>query len=351
MNRTIKKCLAGATVGVLLAGCGTAESGTSAGKTENGLTVIRIGSEKVTSDAGIFLADHLGYFKHVGIKIEYVRLKNAPAITNALATGDLEVAGASLAPGIFSAASRHINLKVVGDKQSIRPGVSATRFAVKPKYDRGNIGATLKALRGKKVAVHSKLSIQMFMLSNLLKRHGMSLKDFQITPVVSPDQISAFHGGSIDAAVMLEPYYTQAVEAGTVKPASDMTEGTPKAGETLTGLLYGKRLLDDRKLGVAFMKAYIRGVRAYNDAAFHGKNRDKVMKIIAEETDMPVSLIKKTSPVGLDPDQRLDPKYIDRLQHFYIDQGQLTKSTDVDKLVDTSYAKSAVKQLGRYHAA
>ncbi|MQA08933.1 MAG: hypothetical protein GEU98_10385 [Pseudonocardiaceae bacterium] len=349
MNRTIAKALAAVAACALLAGCGAAGS-SSSGTTENGLAVVRIGSEKVTSDAGIFLADHLGYFSDAGIKVEYERLKDAPAITNALATGNLEVAGASLAPGVFSAAQRDIDLRVVGDKQSIRPGVSATRFAVKPEFDRGDIGETLKALRGKRVAVHSKLSIQMFMLSNLLRQHGMSLRDFQITPVVSPDQVSAFRGGSIDAAVMLEPYYTQGVETGIVKPVSDLTEGTPPDGEILTGLLYGKRLLEDKKLGVAFMKAYIRGVRAYNDAIFHGKNRDQVVETIAKEADMPADLIKKTSPVGLDPDQRLDPAYIDRLQRFYIKQGELDAPVGVHNLVDSSFAETAVKQLGKYRA-
>ncbi|PXY18911.1 ABC transporter substrate-binding protein [Prauserella muralis] len=349
MKRKIANAFAAVAAGALLAACGAAGS-SSTGQTADGLTVVRIGSEKVTSDAGIFLADHLGYFKEAGIKVEYVRLKDAPAITNALATGNLEVAGASLAPGIFTAAQRDIDLRVVGDKQSIRPGVSATRFAVKPEFDRGDIGRTLEALRGKRVAVHSKLSIQMFMLSNLLRQHGMSLKDFQITPVHSPDQVSAFQGGSIDAAVMLEPYYTQGVEAGIVKPASDLTEGTPPEGETLTGLLYGKRMLEERKLGTAFMNAYVRGVRAYNDAIFHGKNRDKVVEIIATEADMPVDLIKKTSPVGLDPDQRLDPSYIGRLQDFYISQGELDQPVDVNRLVDTSFAEAAVKQLGQYQA-
>lgn len=349
MRRIAARLLALAAGSALLVGCGAAGGG-SAGGGGDGLTVVRIGSEKVTSDAGIFLADHLGYFKDEGIKVEYVRLKDAPSITNALATGNLEVAGASLAPGVFSALNHDIQIRVVGDKQSIRPGVSATRFAVSPKYDKGNIEKTLQTLRGKNVAVHSKLSIQLFMLSNLLKRHGMSLKDFHITPVHAPDQVSAFKGGSIDAAVMLEPYMTQGVEAGVVKVVSDMTEGTPKQGETLTGLLYGKKMLQDRKLGNAFMRAYMRGVRAYNNAMFHGKDHDKVVKIIAKETDMPVELIDKTDPVGLDPDQRLDPEYISRLQNFYIAQGMLNNPVDVHELIDTSFAKAAVKQLGEYHA-
>ncbi|WP_199434800.1 ABC transporter substrate-binding protein [Qaidamihabitans albus] len=349
MKKAITAGLALLAAVALLAGCGGAGGG-STGESADGLTTVRIGSEKVTSDAGIFLADHLGYFEKEGIKVEYVRLKDAPAITNALATGNLEVAGASLAPGVFSALNRDIKIRVVGDKQSIRPGVSATRFAVKPEYDKGSIEQTLEGLRGKKVAVHSNLSIQVFMLSNLLERHGMSLDDFQITPVHAPDQVSAFRGGSIDAAVMLEPYMTQGTEAGIAKLAADLTEGAPEDGETLTGLLYGKTMLENRKLGDAFMRAYMRGVRAYNNAIFHGKNHDQVVGIIAEEADMPAELIEKTKPVGLDPDQRLDADYLGRLQDFYVHQGILDHPVDVRKLIDTSFAEAAVEQLGKYRA-
>ncbi|MFI6344191.1 ABC transporter substrate-binding protein [Streptomyces sp. NPDC050560] len=357
----------------VLAACGNSatRSAGSGGKDANGLSVVKIGSEKVTSDAGIFLADQIGYFKKAGIKVEYQRLSDAPTITNALATGHLDVAGASLAPGVFTAANQHLDIKIVGDKQSIRPGVSATRFAVRPQYSRGGIGQTLKALRGKKIAVHSKLSVQLYMLSNLLHRYGMKLDDFDIVPVASPDQVGALKSGSVDAAVMLEPFYTQGVEAGIVKPASDLTEGTPRSGQVLTGLLYGKRFIDDHKLGNAFMTAYMQGVRTYNDAMFHGgdtaqaedtaqaknttaagpaESKDKVVGIIAKQADVPVDLVRKTKPSGLDPDQRLDTAYLDRLQHFYVSQHVLDKTTNVRDLADTSFADAARKKLGVYRA-
>lgn len=330
-----------------LAGCRASGAG-SAAKDSDGLTIVRIGTEKVTSDAGIFMADKLGYFKAAGLKVRYVRLANAPAITNALATGDLEVAGASLAPGIFSSLNSRLDIKLVGDKQSIRPGVSATRLAAKPQYVRGNTKATLQALRGKKIAVHSKLSIQVFMLNNLLARYGMTMNDFAITPVLSPEQISAVKGGSIDAAVMLEPYLTEGTELGLVKQVSDLTEGTPQGGEVLTGLLYGKEFTEKKDLGDAFMVAYMRGVRAYNDAIFGGKDKARAVQIIAQETKAPVGLVEKSHPSGLDPAQRLDVPYLERLQDFYVKQHLLPRPVDVKKLVDTSFADHARAKLGPY---
>ncbi|NLU72691.1 ABC transporter substrate-binding protein [Streptomyces sp. HNM0575] len=349
MKRALWRCTALSVAGALMAACGGSAGG-SLDRSQNKPATVRIGSEKVTADAGIFLADHLGYFRKAGIKVEYTRLKDAPAITNALATGHLEVAGASLAPGVFQGVDRGLDLRVVGDKQSIRPGVSSTRFAVKSEYKRSSLDKTLKALRGKKIAVHSKLSIQVYMLRNMLRRHGMSLKDFDIVPILSPDQIGALRGGSADAAVMLEPFFTQGIEAGLVKPASDLTEGTPRDGEVLTGLMYGKQFLEHRDTAQAFMTAYMQGVRAYNDALFHGKNKRKVLQVIAKESKMPVSLIEKTRPCALDPEQRLDAAYLNKLQKFYVKQGTLKKTVDVKKLIDTSFAKSADKKLGEYRA-
>ncbi|MBX6354840.1 MAG: ABC transporter substrate-binding protein [Micromonosporaceae bacterium] len=348
MNRRLSRGLVAVATCALVASCGHGDDNGSSSGNGKDLATVRIGSEKVTSDAGIFIADKLGYFKEVGIKVEYVRLKDAPTITNALATGRLEVAGASLAPGVFASGNQNIGLKIVGDKQSIRPGVSATRFAVKPEYDRGDIKQTLNALRGKKIAVHSKLSIQVFMLNNLLQHNGMSMSDFQVVPVQAPDQVAAFKGGSIDAAVMLEPYLTQGIREGVVKLASDMTETAPPEGEVLTGLIYGKTMLENRELGNNFMLAYMRGVRAYNDAMFYGKNKDQVVSIIAKEADKPEDLIRNTFPAGLDPEQRLDPAYLGRLQDFYVAQKVLDKPTDINSLIDTSFAENAVKKLGKY---
>jgi NitT/TauT family transport system substrate-binding protein len=174
------------------------------------------------------------------------------------------------------------------------------------------------------------------------------MTDFNVTPVLSPDQVSAFKGGSIDAAVMLEPYLTQGIQLGMVKQVSDLTEDSPQTGEVLTGLLYGKAFIEKRKLGDAFMVAYMRGVRAYNDAIFGGRDKAKAVQIIAQEANAPVSLVEKSHPSGLDPEQRLDVPYLKRLQDFYVAQHLLPRPVDVSKLVDTSFADHARAQVGPY---
>src|ERR1700716_1342763 len=45
----------------------------------------------------------------------------APALTAAVATNQIDVAGISLAPRLFAAVRQNTNLRLVGDKQSLRP--------------------------------------------------------------------------------------------------------------------------------------------------------------------------------------------------------------------------------------
>lgn len=332
----------------LLAACG--------GNGSSNLRSVTIGSQQVAADAGLFLADSLGYFREEGLEVTFQRMSDASAITNSLATGHLDVAAATITPGTFQTAAKGLPVKIVGDKNFMSPprgslpAMSATRLAVRPELDKGDLRATLQALRGRKLAIHSDLSIQTVYLEMLLRKYGMSTKDFQITPVLSPNQPAALQNGAIDAAVMQEPYFSQTVARGIAKPVSDMTEELPPSGVSTTALLYGQSFLQDRATAQKFMNAYMRGVRTYNDAMFHGKDKDKVVSIIATALKVPRDQIENTYPAGLDPDQNVDLGWLQTCEDFYHANGTLDVSVNPADLVDTSFRDAAVRQLGSYQS-
>lgn len=346
-----RRILGGAGVATLAL---TLAAGCSSDRTGGGdSSVVRIGSQKVTADAGLFIADKLGYFKQQGITVKFNRMNDAATITNALATGQLEVAGATITPGTFQAGAKHLGIKIVGDKNFMAPprgalpAMSGTRLGVRPQYDKGNLKATLEALRGKKLAIHSNLSIQIVYLNMLLEKYGFKLSDFKITPVLSPDQTVALKNGAIDAAVMQEPFFSQAVDQKIVKPASDMTEELPARGVSTTALIYGKEFLKSPN-AKKFMIAYMKGVRTYNDAMFHDKNKPKILKVISAESGVSVDDLSKSYPPGLDPDQRIDPSWIRTCEDFYRSNHSLDTDVDVSTLIDTSFRDAAIKELGQY---
>ncbi|GAA5144933.1 ABC transporter substrate-binding protein [Microbacterium pseudoresistens] len=321
------------------------------------LTLVRIGSQQVAADAGLFLADERGYFADAGIEVKFERLADASAITNALATGQLEVAGATMTPGTFMSVEQDLGIKIVGDKNYMAPAdgdtpaISATRLAVLPEYDKGDITATLESLKGKRLAIHSSLSIQIVYLAAFLENHGFSLDDFQITPVLSPDQTAALQGGSIEAAVMQEPYLTQAITNDIAVEVSDLTDGLPR-GVSTAALVYGPAFIEDAETAQAFMNAYMKAVREYNDAVFYGTEEEKraVMEVVAERTGTPIEDLMKASPAGLDPDQVVDSDWIQHCSDFYQMTGDLAVDVDVADLIDTQFRDAAIKELGEYVA-
>jgi NitT/TauT family transport system substrate-binding protein len=330
---------AGATVGAMTAGSRPlrAQSGT-----------VRFASVGGATDAPLFLADELGLFKEANIKLDYQRMSSAPNLITALATGQIEVAGISITPGMFTAAQQNIRLKIVGDKQSLRPGVSVTRLIIRSDLAKGTEAENVQALRGKTVAVSAKASSVYMLLEDLLKKHKMTLSDIKPVDLAYPNMLPAFTTKAIDAAIHLEPFLSQTISRGIAKQVADLTEFVPKEGGTIVPLVYSEKFGDNKVAANDFMLCYMKGVRIYNDAMFKNKDRDKVIEIVARGARVDAEVIRSGFPAGLDPNQRVSVDFIKRLQEFFIAQGFMRSGVEAAQYIDLSYADAALKKLGEY---
>jgi NitT/TauT family transport system substrate-binding protein len=300
------------------------------------------------TDAGLYLAREMGFFAEVGLDVDMQRLSSAPDLMAATASSQVDVAGISLTPGVFAAVERGVGLRLVGDKQSLRPGFSASRLIVRNDLVRDNEAAVVAALRGRKIAVSAKASALYMTTAALLAKYGMSVNDVTIIELAYPNMATALSTGAIDAAADLEPFATQAIQAKLGKAVCDFTEFVPAKGGSIVPLVYSEDFTHDRARAQDFMTAYVRGVRVYNDAFAKGIDKDKVIDIIARQAKLPVQLVRDCYPGGLDPDQVLDPAFYGRVEDFFIQQGLLQKRIDPTKVIDASFAAAAVKQLGPY---
>ncbi|MDB5405250.1 MAG: NMT1/THI5-like protein, partial [Rhodospirillales bacterium] len=209
------------------------------------LRLIRFASVGGATDAPLFLAQEYGFLKAVGMAIDIQRMGTAPALTAAIATDQLDVAGISLTPGLFASVQQQMNLRLVGDKQSLRPGFSATRFIVRSSEAKGSEDATMKALKGKKVAVSSKAASTYYLLYKLLEKHGMTLNDVQVVELAFPNMLPALTSGAVDGALSLEPFLSQAVQAKAAEVVSDLTEFVPPGG-SIVPLVYSQKFATDK---------------------------------------------------------------------------------------------------------
>jgi len=311
-------------------------------------TVIRFASVGGLTDAPLHLAEERGLFEKVGLQVQLQRMTNAPALMAGVATGQLDVAGISITPGLFSSVQQGMQLRIVGDKQSLRPGVSATRLVIRSDLSTGSEAGDMKVLKGKSIAVSAKASSVYMLLERLLKKHGMTLNDVRIVELAYPNMLAALSSKAIDAAINLEPFMSQAIEAGVVKMTSDLSEFVPAEGGTIVPIVYSETFAQNTAAAKAFMKAYTQGVRIYNDAFVKNIDKDKVIEIISRRAKINLKVVREAFPAGLDPNQRVSMDFLDDLQKFFVSQNFLRSTIDVKKVVDLSFADAAVKDLGPY---
>ena len=318
----------------------------SAARAED-LAPVRYSSLGGATDAGIYLADALGFFRQAGITITTERLVTAPSQIAEMATGRLDVSGIALSPGIFAAEARGIGLRIVGDKQSLRPGFSATRVIARPELVKATEEETVRGLRGKRIAGPGRTTIGFYLVAALFRKYGMDVGDFQFVEIPLPDMVAALASGAVDAALVVEPFGSRAVRTGVAKEVSDCVEFVPPGGSA-TPLVYAGHFAARRDLAMRFMKAYMQGARAFVDAFAKGKDRDKAIAIIAEHAKVPAEVIRDSFPGGLDPNQRISKPFLADVQKFYVAQKLLEKPADLDRLVDLSFSDAALAELGEY---
>jgi NitT/TauT family transport system substrate-binding protein len=313
-----------------------------------GLFPLRYASVGGATDAGIFIGQDYGFFKDAGFELKYQRLENAAALLAATATKQLDVSGISLTPGLLASIQQGIEIRVVGDKESIRKNFSATQLVVRKNLADGGVAAVMKRLKGRAVAISGKTSVSYFLLGLTTSRYGASLGDFRIAELAYANMIPALASGAIDAAVMLEPALSQALMAGDVVAVSDFTDVVPSSGASIVPIVYSETFAADRSRANAFMVAYMRAVRVYNDALVKGTDKDRVQDIVARGTSTPIAVIRNSNPCGFDPNQDVSAEFMDTAEKFFLAQRLLRAQVDVHRLLDPSYASEAVRVLGRY---
>jgi NitT/TauT family transport system substrate-binding protein len=317
------------------------------------LVEVRVGTNSVLSDAPFFIADRKGYFLEQGIKIVLVPFDAGPKMIAPLGVGQLDVAAGAMSAGLFNAAARGVNIRVVADKGSTPAQYDYMPILVrKALVDSGKV-KSYKDIKGLKVAEAGKGGSPGSKLNEALKGAGLSYKDVEHEYIAYPQHVVALANGAVDAAVTTEPSATQAVERGA---AVRFLNTDPYPNQQIAVLLYGGDFIRKQPaVAQKFMIAYLKGARLYNDALkdgkFAGPAAGEVIAILARDSNVKdLNLYKKMTPNGINPDGALNLASLDKDLLFYQAQGYLEGKVTVAQVVDTSFAEAAFKVLGPYQA-
>ncbi len=310
-----------------------------------------IGSQLGATDVGHFVAIERGYYRQEGIAAELVPVRNASEMVPLLSTGKIDVAGVSANAALLNALRRGVQLKLVADKGSYKPGFPfQPLLARKDLYDSGRF-RKIEDVKGLKIAFTSpgKGTTNAMVMDWYLKKVNMSVDDFEIVSINFPDQAAALANKSVDGALSLEPYATKAVKSGIAVLVAGQEEMYPDYTNAM--VIFSERLYANRDLAVRAARAYLRGVKDYNRAVrgqTSQSDRQSINEILSKHTSIDLPTVSEMQPVGLDDNARINKQAIRDSHTWFLQQGFLEGPvTNLDAFFGDDILEEAIRTLGQ----
>jgi NitT/TauT family transport system substrate-binding protein len=309
--------------------------------------LVKVSVYQSVSDAGIYIANDRGYFKAEHIDIDLIQLDAVSSVVTALASGQVDVAGGAPSAAIYNATRQGIGIRVVADKGSMGNGAGYLGLVVRKGLE-GEIKAA-GDLKSRKVAWtgYGSGTTNDVALDRLLAKAALKESDLALQNLTFSDSLAALATGSVDAAYLIEPLMQSAQQRDIGKIL--MTGDQIYPNQQVAVLLYSAEFCRRADVAQRFMKAYLKGVRDYNDAFRKDTGRAGVVDILSKNTNVKKPELYATMVMpGLDPNGAINVAGMTTDMEWYFSKGFLKEQVSVAKVVDTTFADAAVKLLGRY---
>ena len=141
---------------------------------------------------------------------QYEKYSGWPEIKESLMTGRIQ-AGYMLAPLVMDLTDKRIPLKIVS--LGHRSGAVIMVRTDSP-YK------SFKDLKGKRIAIPSRVAVDFLFLRKMLAKEGMTAKDIEIIEMPPPDMPAALYAKALDGYCTGEPFGAAAQRAGYARPLS-----------------------------------------------------------------------------------------------------------------------------------
>ena len=281
-----------ALIGLLAAGSGatpllqSAQASTAAALGKGALpqaTRVRTGEVGILAGAGYYLAVEKGYFVEQGLDVESIHFATTAEETRRWPPASWRSARAPTVPGCSTRSG-------AGWTSSSSPTTATPRSA-----GPGNAlvvrGAAVEAgelrgvpdLRGRRAAI---ASISIGVISDVrayLAQGGLTLSDLTLEQMAFPDMLPALSNGSVDAAIVVEPFLTLVQQTGVGTRWLYDYEVNPD--HQVAAVLYGPAFVREQpEAARRWMVAYLRGVRDFNDGFVRGNSaaREESIQVLDE---------------------------------------------------------------------
>lgn len=313
---------------------------------------VRIGTANLVSDAPLFIADKLGYFKDQGLDVEFVNLESGAKMIAPMGTGEIDGGAGAPSAALYNAAERAINIKAVADKGRLAPGYGYNPIMVrKDLWDSGKV-RSLRDLKGLVLANAGVGAAADSTINEALKKGGLTWNDVKIAILPFADMAAGFQNHSVDAGCVSEPFAAAMIKRQLAVKLAPSDTFYPN--QQIAVLLYGGKFIAERPdVGRHFMVAYVRGLRYYydglKDGHYAGPNGATVVSILSEYTPVKdPSIYAEMVPSGVDPNGYLNIASMQKDLDFWRAHGEVKGQITARDAVDLSFVTAANRELGPY---
>jgi NitT/TauT family transport system substrate-binding protein len=312
---------------------------------------VKVGTGGSASDAPFYIAYDRGFFKDEGLDVDLIVLDSGAKVIASLGTGELDVGSGALSVGFWNALLRGVKFHIVADRGHAEPGyLYQTVFMRKDLIDNGEF-KSLADLKGKRMGFAAQGVTSLSLLNEAAKFAGIKFEDMTPVYLSFPQQIAALQNKALDGTLLIEPQATVAVNAGYGVRFMDTNVFYPN--QQISVIFYSDKFVNERKaVADKFMRAWLRGVRVYNDAIKGGKlagtGADDVVATIAKSFNMNPTLVREMYAQAVHVDGGVNAAGIQRDLDFFKKQGWVTGQIKASDVIDMSFARNATAGLGAY---
>ncbi|MCC9196132.1 ABC transporter substrate-binding protein [Arthrobacter sp. zg-Y820] len=231
MKRAIS--LAGAAVAALaLSACGSGslsggestESGGAGGAAEGDLTKVAVGVIPIVDTAPIWLGKEQGFFEDAGLDLDIQTTTGGAAAVPGVVSGDFQFAFGNTM-SVMVANDKGLDVRYVANGNSTTGDTSSDFGAVVVPAD-SEIQAPAD-LAGRTVSVNNLSNIGDTTIRKVVEDDGGDESAIRFVEIPFPDAPAALESGQVDAAWIVEPFLTQAVESGARVISYNFAETDP----------------------------------------------------------------------------------------------------------------------------
>ncbi len=303
---------------LLLIGCGddssdSEASGSDPASEETELETVQLIIQPLVDYAPLYLGVEQGFFEDEGIDLKMDLGQGGAAAIPAVMSGEAHIGGSNVV-SLITARSKGLGIVAVA------PGVQADKEYSAVLVPGESDIASVADLAGKTIAVNTLGNIGEVTIREAFAGE-VDVDSIQFVELGFGDMLPALEQGQIDAAWVVQPFVTQAVEAGARVISYNFEETEP---ELQVALMFTSEKLaqEDPELIEAFQRAYAASLD------YATENQDEVRAILPSFAGIDAAVAEAMSlPIW---PQEVDRASVEAMGARVVDYGIITEEIDYD---------------------